>query len=545
MTTPSTRSIHAASLLLSVAIWLFSDSAWSQSLTYDTIDRATVRVLGIGDVDLEAVEHEGRVYRVALPIAGHGSGVMLSEDGLLLTAAHVVEDTRAIAVLVPGRPDPLPAYVVYQDSARDFALLRVDGRFPQVATLANPNTPLTVRQSVFAIGYPLDATRTEAQSTPGIISGILPDGNIQLGMSVNPGNSGGPVVDNEGTLHAIVVSRGRIDQGVVGMAFAVPLHVYYAKAVSEMSRPASQDQLTYLRSASSARLAELTALMNLHGLEVVKASLSNKPLPTDDGIRRALDDASSGPNASTDGRLLSAAYFWNQAQVLRSKNDPGQRAAEERAVSLVREAVQAEPALATKSPFVKLLLNIPADSKDATGGVRPAKPRGRKAFYVGGQTGVMSVKINSIPASPAARRELSGTGFELGVGAGMLFGSPKFGGRFEFQARRLVGRYGQTCSIGYLEEPCHAESAVSETLLGPRGGVNFGLFYLGAALQYAMLDSDGEWGDGNGIAFGAELGLVYTAKRYSLGALGTLLTVEVGDTIFTHYGGALRAELLF
>jgi hypothetical protein len=76
---------------------------------------------------------------------------------------------------------------------------------------------------VFAVGYPLDPARTQAQSARGIISGHRDDGLLQLDISLNSGNSGGPLVDETDVVVGMVIARGDVEKGVVGMGIAVPV----------------------------------------------------------------------------------------------------------------------------------------------------------------------------------------------------------------------------------------------------------------------------------------------------------------------------------
>ncbi|MCB9585222.1 MAG: trypsin-like peptidase domain-containing protein [Polyangiaceae bacterium] len=542
-------------ILAAILLTLLAPGALAQAVAYDNIDQATVRVLGMGNIELEAIEDEGQTYQLAVPIAGHGSGVLLSKDGLILTAAHVIDDTRALAVLVPGHLGPLPAVAVYTDTTRDFALLRVKGDFEHVAELADPKASLAIRQNVFAIGYPLDATRMDPQSTPGIVSGVLPTGELQLGMSVNPGNSGGPVVDSDGKVRAIVVARSRLDEGAIGLAYAVPLKTFAETVTKYLTKPADATQLAYLEADTSRRLADLTSLMSLYGLEVMKTSLSKSEMEVDPRIKGALDEASQGAHASTDGRLLSAVFYWNQSLVMRRRGDTNWPTAQAKAVGLVREAAKAEPALQTKSPFVKLLLGLPPTAPGpASGTGDPANPWG--TTYGSSVQPPTSAPATDKPKQPEGKplklnlKVLLGIEivptlynidlhFDARLSAGVNHREHHgrtvlaYGARVGFQTagtwsvifggelQQASGSF--TCD--YCYEPTTSQSGGididwSTTQLGPYAGLTFKGLYLGGKVLWFLPGSNGdEPFHVDGAALGVEGGYLYSYKRLRAGAL--------------------------
>lgn len=191
---------------------------WAKGIKYSDLDRATVRVFSLGDVGIERVRGRRGVVTVAAPQAGHGSGLLVSADGLILTARHVIEGSRRIAVSVPWSKVAYPVRVVYRSKVHDLAFLVVDGDFEHFVTLPKKAPALRVRQTVFAVGYPVDGMRTTPQSTRGIVAGKAPEeGWLQLGMNVNPGNSGGPLVAEDETVLGVVVARGSHEEGVQGI----------------------------------------------------------------------------------------------------------------------------------------------------------------------------------------------------------------------------------------------------------------------------------------------------------------------------------------
>jgi S1-C subfamily serine protease len=158
-----------------------------------------------------------------------GTGVIVGNDGTVLTANHVISDRSAVN-LVFADGTRSTATVASADPAHDVATLAP-------ATLPQPVVPATLGGSaqvggaVVAIGNPLgltysvssgvvSATGRTAKTNGGTFSGL-----IQFDASVNPGSSGGPLLDGEGSVIGIVLSIADPggDDAFAGIAFAVPI----------------------------------------------------------------------------------------------------------------------------------------------------------------------------------------------------------------------------------------------------------------------------------------------------------------------------------
>lgn len=152
-----------------------------------------------------------------------GAGVIVSPDGFLFTAAHVVEGDGTVEVELNGGIR-LPATRVRADRVHDVALLRIPGAgygCVGVATLRPP-----VGAEVYAVGNPGGAALSFSVSR-GIVSGWRSSGDIdvlQTDAAINPGNSGGPLLDHEGRVVA-VVSFKVVAAGFEGLGFGVPVDV--------------------------------------------------------------------------------------------------------------------------------------------------------------------------------------------------------------------------------------------------------------------------------------------------------------------------------
>ncbi|MBO9357110.1 PDZ domain-containing protein [Bordetella petrii] len=155
-----------------------------------------------------------------------GSGVIVSNDGYVLTNYHVVEAADAIEVaLADGRRGS--AKVVGADPDTDLAVLRLDIRPLPVAALA-PDRSLRVGDVVLAIGNPFGVGQT---TTQGIVSALGRNGLgintyenfIQTDAAINPGNSGGALIDARGNLVGINTAIYSESGGSLGIGFAIPI----------------------------------------------------------------------------------------------------------------------------------------------------------------------------------------------------------------------------------------------------------------------------------------------------------------------------------
>lgn len=163
-----------------------------------------------------------------------GSGVIVSEQGLILTNHHVVASADEIEVaLADGRK--LSAKVVGTDPDTDLAVLKVDADgLPAVTFAVTEN--LNVGDVVLAIGNPFGVGQTVTQ---GIISALgrnhlginTYENFIQTDASINPGNSGGALIDADGNLIGINSAIYSRSGGSMGIGFAIPANV--AKQVME------------------------------------------------------------------------------------------------------------------------------------------------------------------------------------------------------------------------------------------------------------------------------------------------------------------------
>ena len=150
---------------------------------------------------------DGGVLADGADCFGSGSGVIISEDGYLLTNAHVVR--KATKVRVKTVKGVVSAKVVRQDPDNDLALLKIEGEYRPIRFSSRRQENLGA--TVFTLGFPRpDLQGFEPKVTKGVVSGLEGYlGNVrcyQIDAAIQPGNSGGLLADAQGNLVGIVVS---------------------------------------------------------------------------------------------------------------------------------------------------------------------------------------------------------------------------------------------------------------------------------------------------------------------------------------------------
>ena len=142
------------------------------------------------------------------PIAGSGTGFFITADGYLLTNYHVIDAGTDITVMT--EKGALPAKVVKVDEKNDLAVLKVEGKFTPLPLLSSRKVGLG--EKTFTVGFPRPGIQGfSPKFTDGVISslsGIQDDPrDFQISVPVQPGNSGGPLVDQYGNVIGVIVSK--------------------------------------------------------------------------------------------------------------------------------------------------------------------------------------------------------------------------------------------------------------------------------------------------------------------------------------------------
>ncbi len=195
-----------------------------------TIPEAVAKKVNPSVVGIQTVEVSLDFFKGPIQQEGVGTGVIVSEDGIILTNHHVVADhPKSITVqLMDGRE--LEAQKLWSNEGMDLAVIKVDANNLPVTQLGDSDN-LKVGQPAIAIGNPL-GMRFERTVTSGIISALnrsiavsesnIAEDLIQTDASINPGNSGGPLLNSKGEV--IGINTYKVQTGE-GMGFAIPINV--------------------------------------------------------------------------------------------------------------------------------------------------------------------------------------------------------------------------------------------------------------------------------------------------------------------------------
>jgi serine protease Do len=233
------RSIVLTSLLVScLAIPLFAETR-TETLpeVFKRVDGAVVVVL------TKARDVAPLPMGTPVSVAGLGSGVLISEDGKVLTAAHVVQTADDIAVeLVSG--DRIKARVISSEPAADVALLQLERPPRGRATVAKlgDSDAVDVGEEIFVVGAPRGISHTltvghiSARRKPNAtFSGMSLAEYFQTDAAINLGNSGGPMFNMEGEVIGVVSHIISQSGGSEGLGFAVTSNMARQLTLEEKS----------------------------------------------------------------------------------------------------------------------------------------------------------------------------------------------------------------------------------------------------------------------------------------------------------------------
>ncbi len=194
-----------------------------------------------------------------------GSGVMVSPDGILITADHVIDDSKDLSIkLLDGRKLPIERRI-YRDARQDLAVLQVSGKGLPFVSMVDP-AAVAIGQEVVAIGNPQGFANTVSD---GIISGKMPitgeadKFKFVFSAPISPGSSGGGLFDREGRLIAITIASRRNSQN---------LNIATPARYADLEQMAKIDAAIAARPAEAANYlgrAELSRLMGDYELALL------------------------------------------------------------------------------------------------------------------------------------------------------------------------------------------------------------------------------------------------------------------------------------
>ena len=169
--------------------------------------------------------------RSTIPVQSSGSGVIISNDGYIVTNNHVIENAEIIEVVLSDKKS-YPAKLMGRDATTDIALLKIEATDLPSLRYGNSDD-LKIGEWVLAIGNPYNLTST---ATAGIVSAKSRNNNImkesmaiesfiQTDAAVNPGNSGGALLNTKGDLVGINTAIASPTGSFVGYSFAIPVNI--------------------------------------------------------------------------------------------------------------------------------------------------------------------------------------------------------------------------------------------------------------------------------------------------------------------------------
>ena len=167
---------------------------------------------------------------------GFGSGFIVSEDGFVITNAHVVNNAKTIRVSLSDQRE-FTATLIGSDKRSDIAVVKIDATGLPVATLGDSDD-VRVGEWVLAIGSPFGFEHTATQGIVSAVARNLPDETyvpfIQSDAAVNPGNSGGPLFNTDGEVIGVNSQIYSRSGGYQGLSFSIPINV--AKSIADQLR---------------------------------------------------------------------------------------------------------------------------------------------------------------------------------------------------------------------------------------------------------------------------------------------------------------------
>ncbi|MFB6454807.1 trypsin-like peptidase domain-containing protein [Chitinophaga sp. Hz27] len=287
---------------------------------------------------------DGRKYYIPGQMAS-GSGVLISDDGYIVTNNHVIDDADEISVSLSNSSKTYTAKLIGADPSTDLAVIKIEGAgFPYLMYGNSDN--VDIGQWVLAVGYPLNL---DATVTAGIVSaksrtiGINKGRNggkntgiesfIQTDAAVNQGNSGGALVNTNGDLVGINSAIASPTGSYAGYSYAIPVNLV-KKVVNDLMKYGNVQRaylgVTYMPSAAIAaftddQLKEMGIKRDAPGVQVTEVvdngSAKAAGLKTGDVITKINGVVIAGPSQMTEqiarykpGDKISITYLRNNKE---------------------------------------------------------------------------------------------------------------------------------------------------------------------------------------------------------------------------------------
>lgn len=231
----------------------------------EMLEKVSLSVVNIGTLKLMQ-----RNFYQAVPVRGAGSGIIIEEDGLILTNRHVIEGAKEIAIAFTDG-SVVKGIIIGGCTTHDIAVIQVEKKDLPVAELGD-SEKMRVGQRVYAIGNPLGLVGGPSV-TFGVVSALnrtiktqkgMIEGLLQTDAAINPGNSGGALVDIQGNIIGVNTAIIPFAQGI---GFAIPMNI--AKQCS---------------TEIVANGAHTKAFLGISGLTLTKEVAAYYGFPTEQGV---------------------------------------------------------------------------------------------------------------------------------------------------------------------------------------------------------------------------------------------------------------------
>lgn len=240
-----TGSVVTAAVVVGLAFWLGGVSSTSAPVSTRSPTPTATASPTVSDIFRQV----GPSVVVIRAGDGLGSGVVAADNGTILTANHVIDDAKDITVTFADGTKAR-AQVASSDPAHDIATL-TPASLPEILQPATLGGGVDVGAPVVAIGNPLGLTYSVSS---GVVSGLNRtsgtdvgrlSGLIQFDASVNPGSSGGPLLDARGLVVGVVVAIADPgnDEAFAGIGFAVPISTALSGGDGDDNGPGSGPQI--------------------------------------------------------------------------------------------------------------------------------------------------------------------------------------------------------------------------------------------------------------------------------------------------------------
>ena len=240
----------------------------------------------------DAAANAGDAVRFAAPLAGRsienvGSGVVVRNDGYILTNYHVVRGSSAVFVTVfdDFGTERYRAEVVKLDESVDLALLKIRPKTPLSPAMLGNSDGVRVADEVIAIGSPFGLDQTvsrgivSAKRKSLVIEGVSHKDLLQTDAAINQGNSGGPLVDGSGAVIGINTAIYTPTGAFSGVGFAVPSNHAQIFISDEIGLPNARRTASFGRRVVMARKVNPGTAVGVTGPTIVAGT----PSPHKDG----------------------------------------------------------------------------------------------------------------------------------------------------------------------------------------------------------------------------------------------------------------------